>query len=308
MTEIALWKNPLYLQTVVAVLLFFIVVGAIVFFLQSRDSKWIAVWASIKSWLFTSPLVFVFAALPSPWPLIFVTLVAVTGAKTFFQMTGMYNRSWFVWLTYLFIFAQSYLVYIGNESNFDLLPLAFFAAAAMIPIVRNSATQMIQYVGLSTINMILIGWGFLHLARIVMWPSGPLIALYLTILFEFSEASNFVFTRSFGKLKPFENITTRFSVEGFVLSIGLTLGVAWMLRHMLPHTEDHYWIAAGLIASVFGRIGGLILSFIRKDLGIKESGIFIIGRDDILSRVDKAVAAAPVFYFVYLYLQSSQLL
>lgn len=303
MNEIGLWENRIYVQTVTSVLAFFFIFGGLAYFLQRRDPRWIGVWAGIKSWVFTSPLVFFFAALPEPWPLLFILATAILGAKTFFRMTGMYHRSWFVWLTYIFICIQGYSIYRGHDRFFNTMPMLFLAFACLVPIVRNSYTHMIQYIALSLINFIIMGWGFMHLGRIVLWEGGPLIALYLMILFEFCEASNYSINRSFGHTKPISNITTRFSLEGFLGSIFLTTLLAWGLRGMLPDRSEPYWIAAGLTVSIVGRLGGLTLSTIRRDLNVKESGTFIIGRDDILTRIDKPIFAAPVFYFVFLILQ-----
>lgn len=305
MNHHALWQDRLYVITASATVVFFLVIGIISYVLQKKNPKWISVWASIKSWVITSPVLFFFAALPSPWPLIFIVAVAISGSKTFFRMTGMYHRSWFVWLTYLFIIAQGYSIYRGYDRFFNIMPMIFLACAAVIPILRNSYSHMIQYIALSLINFIIMGWGFMHLGRIVLWENGPLIALYLAILFEFCEATNYAITRSFGHTKPLNNLTTRFSLEGFFGSMLLTLLMAWGLRYMLPDRSEIYWLSAGLIVSIVGRLGGLTLSTIRRDLNIKDSGIFIIGRDDILSRIDKPMFAAPVFYFVYLIIEGT---
>jgi phosphatidate cytidylyltransferase len=303
MNDTPLWQNSVYVWSVTSVVLFFFIFGGIVYFLQMKNPKWIGVWASIKSWVITSPLVFLFAGLPTPWPLLFIVFTAIFGAKTFFRMTGMYHRSWFVWLVYIFIMLQGYIIYRGYDRFFNVMPMIFFGAACMIPILRNNYVQMIQYVALSLINFILMGWAFMHFGRIVLWPGGPLMALYLTILFEFCESSNYALNRAFGRTKPLERITTRFSVQGFFGSIVLTILLAWGIRRMLPHHTEPYWLAAALSVSVVGRIGGLVLSVIRRDLNVKESGVFIIGRDDILARIGKTVFAVPVFYFAYLMLQ-----
>jgi len=62
-----------------------------------------------------------------------------------------------------------------------------------------------------------------------------------------------------------------------------------------------YWVSAGVIVSIFGRIGSLVMTMIRKDLGIKDSGnVFIIGKDDIIARVDKLIFVAPIIYYLFL--------
>jgi len=79
--------------------------------------------------------------------------------------------------------------------------------------------------------------------------------------------------------------------------------VAWGFRHLLPDRSEKFWVAAGLIAAIAGRFGGLLMSVIRRDLGIKNTGVFIIGRDDILARTDKLIFVGPLYFYVYLFLQ-----
>jgi predicted CDP-diglyceride synthetase/phosphatidate cytidylyltransferase len=55
---------------------------------------------------------------------------------------------------------------------------------------------------------------------------------------------------------------------------------------------------------VGGSIGDLTLSVIRRDLGIKDAGAFIIGRGDLLTIMDRTIFVAPIFYYVMYSLQA----
>ena len=47
------------------------------------------------------------------------------------------------------------------------------------------------------------------------------------------------------------------------------------------------------------------MTMIRKDLGIKDSGnVFIIGKDDIIARVDKLIFVAPIIYYLFIALNT----
>ncbi len=260
-------------------------------------------WASLKSWLFLAPLILLVLASPSPWPLVFLALVGIASAKTFFQMVGIYHRSWFVWATYLSIAALGYLVYNEDLELFNLSPMIFLGLISLIPLVRNSATNMIQYLALSLMSFIFWGWSLMHLGLLLMLERGSFIVLYLYLLTEVSDNVALAGSRIFGKHKPFDKISHRVSLEGILVSVIASVLLAWGMRHLLPDRSERFWIAAGLIAAVVGRLGGLILSVIRRDLGIKNTGVFIIGRDDILSRTDKLIFVGPIYYYVYLYLQ-----
>lgn len=301
MNSTHLFADPKYRELALTILGFLLPVSLLLWSLKKKSTHFMAAWASVKSWLFAAPLLLLVFALPSPWPLVFLTLVSIFSAKTFYQMVGMYHRSWFIWLTYIFIIVFSYSVYRGYSAPYNLSPMIFFAACSLIPLLRNSATQMVQYLALSLMCFIFFGWSFMHMNRLVVLPDGVFIVLYLYILTEFSEICSLAATRLFGKTKLFSNISQRVTLEGFIVSIVMTLILAWGLRHLLPDRSEQFWIAAGLTSALVGRFGDLILTIIRRDLRIKDTGVFIIGRGDILARVDKLIVVGPLYYYIYLY-------
>ena len=105
---------------------------------------------------------------------------------------------------------------------------------------------------------------------------------------------------------PQQTVTLTFdqvTLEGMIVAFVVTMLLAWGLRHLLPDRSERFWIAAGLVAAVFGRMGDLVINMIRRDLGIKNTGIFIIGRDGMLTRVDKMIFVGPMYFYLYWYLQ-----
>lgn len=300
-----LWNDPRYVEATAIIYAGLIALSILIFFLKRKGPPYTSAWASLMSWLFVAPLLFAAFALPNPWPLVLLTWLGVLSAKSYFQMVGMYHRSWFIWVTYLFIFALGYLIHEGHEEYYNLSPMIFLAFISFIPIVRNSATHMIQYLALSLLAFIFWGWSYMHLARLLTFEGGALMILYLYLLTEVSENTTWACTLLFGKIKPFNKISNKVSVEGMIVALAVTMVVAWGMRHLLPDRSEQFWIAAGLIAAVFARVGDLIINVIRRDLGIKNTGIFIIGRDGLITRVDKLIYVGPMFFYVYIYLQQS---
>ncbi len=300
-----LWSDPIYQQTAVIIYSFLLFVSLSVWIFKKKSHHLRAAWASINSWLFVAPFIFLCLGLPSPWPLVFLIFISIFSAKIFFKMTGMYHRSWFVWLTYGFIFLSGYLIWSDRPVLYEMLPMIFLGLLGLIPLLRNSTSRMIQYMGLSLMCFAFFGWSFLHLGKLLMLEKGAFITIYLYLLTEVSEHASLAGTRLLGRHKVFSKVSTRVSWEGMALALVLTLTLAWGLRHLLPDRSEHYWIAAGLVAAIFGRYGDLILTVIRRDLGVRDTGLFIVGRGDLLSRVDKLILVGPMYYYTYLYFTQS---
>lgn len=298
-----LWNNEMYRETAALVMGGLVVLSLIVFLLKQKGPPYTSAWASLKSWLFVGPLLFATFALPKPFPLIFVTWMGVLSAKTFFQMVGMYHRSWFVWTTYLFIFSLGYIIYEGRLEYYNLMPMIFLGVISLIPLLRNSATHMIQYLALSLMAFIFWGWSYMHMGRLLTFEGGELMVLYLYLLTEVSENATWATSKLIGRIKPFSKISSKVTLEGMLVGLVVTMLLAWGMRHLLPDRSEQFWIAAGLIAAVIGRMGDLIINVIRRDLGIKDTGIFIIGRDGVLARVDKLIFVGPIYFYIYIYLQ-----
>lgn len=300
-----LWQNPRYVETAGLVIGGLIALTILVFFLKRKGPPYTSAWASLISWLYVAPLLFIAFAVPRPWPLIFITIMGVLSAKSFFQLVGMYHRSWFVWITYIFIFGLGYLIETGQTEHYNVTPMIFLAAILLVPLVRNSATHMIQYIALSLLAFIFWGWSYMHMGRLLMFEHGELMVLYLYLLTEVSENASWACSKLFGKIKPFNKISNRVSLEGMIVAFCVTMLLAWGLRHLLPDRSEKFWIASGLVATVFGRMGDLIINVFRRDLGIKNTGIFIIGRDGILSRVEKLIFVGPMYFYIFIYLQQT---
>ena len=60
------------------------------------------------------------------------------------------------------------------------------------------------------------------------------------------------------------------------------------------------WQSAGLalVVSILGFAGGLTMSAIKRDRGVKDYGTLVEGHGGVLDRIDSICFAAPVFYHI----------
>jgi phosphatidate cytidylyltransferase len=56
--------------------------------------------------------------------------------------------------------------------------------------------------------------------------------------------------------------------------------------------------AVSVLITLLGFLGGLVMSAIKRDSGVKDYGTLIQGHGGILDRMDSMIFAAPVFFHV----------
>jgi phosphatidate cytidylyltransferase len=294
----------MYRETAAIVLGSIFVAGLVSYFLRKISFYFVSSWASIKSWLFVAPLLFVVFALPDPAPLIAITLIAIMGAKVFFQLMGMYHRSYFVFIIYFGIIGLAFAVYFDRLDIYNISPMVIIGLTCIVPLIRNNYRRMIQYVSLSNLAFIFLGWSFMHLALILKLQHGVYQLMYLLLLTEICDNTTLAISRYFGNYKMFNQIDHRRTWGGFLVSVLSTIFVAAAMRQLLPISSEVYWITSGLVASFGGLFGDLVMDVIRKDAGIRTLGAFVLGRGDFLQRMDRLIFVAPIYYYVMLALQN----
>lgn len=292
------WNHPIFRETVFLICGLVFIGALILFPFRNRNANFLKAWHSLRSWVIGAPLVFLLIGSGHPWPYVGLVVCAVFACKEFFQMTGMYHRNTFVWLTYIAVIIMGYLIMEGHIKLFHAMPMIFLGCVTLLPILHNSSKNMIQYVALSVLACNFIGWAFLHLGLIMRLENGPYYAIYLVLLTEVCDNTALAVSKLFGKYKILDNIAANRTIEGIIVCIVVTILVGWGMRHLLPDRSPQYWLTTSLVAIIAGGLGGVVLSYIRRDLGLRGSGAFIIGRGGILDRIERLIFAAPIYYYV----------
>jgi len=298
-----LFTDAIYRQTTATVISILFFSSLIVYFFRQRNYYFISAWASLKSWLVATPVLFILFSFGSMWTQIILVLIAIYGAKTFFQLMGMYHRNYFVLICYAGILGLGFCTYYDHWALYNQMPMILLGVSCFVPLLRNNYKRMIQYICITLLAFIFLGWSFLHLGLILNLENGLYQIMYLIVLTEFCDNTNLAISRYFRKVKLFSRIDSKRTLGSTLISVGLTLAVAGAMRWLLPDQSDKYWYTAGLIASLGGLWGDLVMTVVRRDAGVKIVGPFILGRGDFLQRTDRLIFVAPIYYYVMSALQ-----
>jgi len=107
--------------------------------------------------------------------------------------------------------------------------------------------------------------------------------------------------RAMGKTKLFERISPKKTWEGTIGGLVCTQGIAFLISIYFTELTPIHWSVMALIVSVFGTLGDLVESMLKRNLGVKDSGNILPGHGGILDRFDAVIISAP-FVVTYLML------
>ena len=123
---------------------------------------------------------------------------------------------------------------------------------------------------------------------------------YFVLICELSDVSQYFFGKLFGKHLLSPKVSPNKTWEGLIGGISATVAIGAALWWATPFTP---WQSAGMSLAIclMGFGGGLVMSAIKRDRGVKDWGASIAGHGGVLDRIDSLCFSAPVFFHLTRY-------
>ncbi len=129
---------------------------------------------------------------------------------------------------------------------------------------------------------------------------GALLVVFLMLVVQASDVLQYIWGKLLGRHKIAPRVSPSKTVEGFVggvLSATLLGAALWQITPFSPVGAG----AMALLITLVGFLGGLVMSAIKRDRGIKDWGQLLEGHGGMLDRLDSVCFSAPIFFHVTRY-------
>ncbi len=126
------------------------------------------------------------------------------------------------------------------------------------------------------------------------------LMLYLVLVDQLSDVMQYVWGKMLGQHKIAPVVSPNKTWEGFVGGVLSATAIGTALWWMTPFTPV-VAAAVSLTITLMGFAGGLTMSAIKRDRGVKDYGTLIKGHGGILDRMDSMCFAAPIFFHIVRY-------
>ena len=265
--------------------------------------------ARIKAWwvmVLVIGLAFLFG---KPGVILLFAFISFFALREFLSLTYTRSADYLALVGAFFVVLplQYALVYIGWYGFYSIfVPVYVFLLLPILEVVAGDTKRFLE-------RMAKIQWGLLicvycisHVPALLTLAipgyegRNLLLIAFLVVVVQSSDVLQYVWGKLAGRTKLAPEVSPSKTVEGLVggVATATMLGTAlWWITPFSP------WQAAlmALAINVMGFFGGLVLSAIKRDRGVKDWGHLIEGHGGMLDRLDSVVFAAPVFFHLTRY-------
>jgi phosphatidate cytidylyltransferase len=202
---------------------------------------------------------------------------------------------------------QYYLVWIDWYGLYSVfIPVYVFLLLATIAALRQDTKHFMGRVAETQWGLMLSVFCLSHVPALlgltIPGYEGRhlLLIAFLVLVVQSSDVLQYVWGKLLGRHKIAPELSPSKTVEGFLGGVGSATVLGALLWWITPFSP---W-QAGLMAleiNLMGFFGGLVMSAIKRDRGVKDWGWMIEGHGGVLDRLDSVIFAAPVFFHTIRY-------
>jgi phosphatidate cytidylyltransferase len=239
----------------------------------------------------------------SPWPIIaLLLLIAIIGVGEIHRLTGQVLSI----VGSVFVIAAAAMVVSASQGR--ATPTMSFAAGGAFLVGVLSLLLVPTKQGHHPLSLFFSGWLIGPLLALFalhqsvgereVWIFASPVLMAVVPLWAGDTAAIFA-GKAFGKHKLAPKISPKKTVEGGVANLIACVLAAWGLGVWLKIPLAHS-LACGFAAGVFGQMGDLFESWLKRRVDLKDSGTLLPGHGGILDRIDSILFTAPLVALILL--------
>lgn len=236
------------------------------------------------------------------WPLTIAALaLGVVAMSEVLVMKKIFVTSFAAFVSYIgvifMILPESWLDFLPAQLN-RLSMVYIMLILLLVHTVFHKSRFTFDDAGVLALAMVYIGMGFN--AFITARADGFTTILYAMLIVWLTDSGAYIFGRQFGKHKLAPKVSPNKTWEGSVLGTVAASIILAIYLHFFPVGTLNLVEMVGItiILSIFGQIGDLIESALKRHYGVKDSGKILPGHGGILDRFDSMLVVMPALYLL----------
>lgn len=204
---------------------------------------------------------------------------------------------------------QYYLAYIGWYGAYIIfIPVVMFLLLPLRLVLIGDTAGITKSMSVLQWTLMLTVFGLSHMAYLLSLPEiegfnagGRGLLLFVVFLTEINDVMQFTWGKLFGKYKVIPKVSPNKTWEGLAGGLICTTVIGYLLAFLTPLTTYQVLFVSFMVA-LAGFIGDIVMSSIKRDIGVKDTSSAIPGHGGVLDRIDSLAYTAPTFFHLVYYI------
>ncbi len=260
-------------------------------------------WLRTGSWCLLLPLMMGPVLLGREWVIGAVTLLGLACLREFDRATGLFRQPLITGIVVLGILFANFAALDHWYGFFVALWPLTVGVIVIGTIPQDRPAGYVQRTALGIFAYMLFGAGLAHLSYMANEPGYRPILLMLLTTVALSDVAAFTVGKLVGGPKLVPATSPNKSISGalgaLVVTTLLVAALSALIFRGTPMAQPHWLLIFGVIVGVGAQAGDLMLSSIKRDIGIKDMGTILPGHGGVLDRFNSLLLVAPAaFHFI----------
>jgi len=274
----------------------------------SPQRNWLELRQRITSW-WVIISVFALAMLSPKWlALSFFAFISFLALKEYLTLTAT-RRTDNIPLLWLYVAIPLQYLWAGMSwygMFLIFIPVYVFLFLPARAVATGETRGFLHSASVNHWAMMTTVFALSHVAYLLMLPSndgqtGALLVIFLVAATEINDIAQYLWGKGFGELKVTPRVSPNKTLAGLLGGVLTTTLLAGILGPFLTPMNALHSLAAGIIIGFGGFCGDVVMSAIKRDIGVKDCGNLLPGHGGILDRLDSLIYTAPLFFHFYNY-------
>jgi phosphatidate cytidylyltransferase len=270
---------------------------------RSTPEKKKELWDRYRSWIWLALCILIPILAGAFWTILGVGALSILCYREYARITGLFRERT---ISLIVVVGILLITFAALDNWYRLFVALFPLTVALIAIgglIPDQPKGYIQRVGLGVLGFALFGSALGNLGYMANdWNYRPMLLLIIFAV-ELNDIFAYICGHLFGRQKFVPNTSPNKTVGGALGALILTTPLVAVIAHFIwtdtALDNPICLVGLGIIVSVVGQFGDLMLSSIKRDLGIKDTAKLIPGHGGLLDRFDSLILVAPaVFHYV----------
>lgn len=212
-----------------------------------------------------------------------------------------------IWSFFFFLPLQYLLIAIDWYGLFSILiPVYAFLLLPIVAVRSADTTRFLERAAKVQWGLMICVYCLSHVPALLALDipgfagGNVLLVVFVLLVVQTSDVFQYVWGKLLGRHKVTPLVSPGKTVEGLIGGVGCATLVGAAMWWITPFSP---WQAGGiaLLINLAGFFGGLVLSAVKRDRGVKDWGYIVEGHGGMLDRVDSLSFAAPIFFHIVRY-------